>query len=78
MQGAPFRSGRELREQRLRAWLAPGTPNSPDRTALIDDFRKRSEGLPEKFEARTHESDWTMPYRLFVRPQAENCRWSSS
>lgn len=49
--------------------LAPGTPNSAERTALIDDFRKRSEGLQEKFEARTHKSDWTMPYRLF-RPAA--------
>jgi predicted peptidase len=49
--------------------LAPGAPNSPERTALIDDFRKRSEGLQDKFEARTHKSDWTMPYRLF-RPAA--------
>lgn len=45
--------------------LAPGTPSSPQRTALIDDFRKRSEGLQDKFEARSHKSDWTMPYRLF-------------
>ena len=49
--------------------LAPGTPNSAERTALIDDFRKRSEGLQAKFEAHTHKSDWTMPYRLF-RPAA--------
>ncbi len=49
--------------------LAPGAPNSPERTALIDEFRKRSEGLQDKFEARTHKSDWTMPYRLF-RPAA--------
>jgi len=33
--------------------------------ALIADFRKRSEGLQDKFEARTHKSDWTMPYRLY-------------
>ncbi len=46
--------------------LAPGTPNSPERTALIDDFKKRSEGLQDKFEARSHKS---MPYRLF-RPAA--------
>jgi predicted peptidase len=49
--------------------LAHGTPNSAERTALIDDFRKHSEGLQEKFEARVHKSDWTMPYRLF-RPAA--------
>jgi len=34
--------------------LAPGTPNSAERMALIADFRKRSEGLQDKFEARTH------------------------
>ena len=45
--------------------LAPGTPNSAERVALIADFRKRSEGLQDKFEARTHKSDWTMPYRLY-------------
>lgn len=45
--------------------LAPGAPNSPERTALIEDFKKRSEGLQDKFEARTYKSDWTMPYRLF-------------
>jgi len=36
--------------------------------ALIEAFRKRSEGLQNKFEARTHKSDWEMPYRLF-RPE---------
>lgn len=49
--------------------LAPGAPNSPERTALIDDFKKRSEGLQDKFEARTFKSNGTMPYRLF-RPAA--------
>ena len=49
--------------------LAPGTPMSPTRIALIDAFRKRSEGIENKFEARTHKSDWVMPYRLF-RPEA--------
>lgn len=49
--------------------LAPGAPDSPERTALIDAFRARSEGIADKFEARTHTSDWTMPYRLF-RPNA--------
>jgi predicted peptidase len=32
---------------------------------LIEAFKKRSEGLQDKFEARTHKSDWEMPYRLF-------------
>jgi predicted peptidase len=49
--------------------LASGAPNSAERTARIADFRKRSEGLQDKFEARTHKSDWTMPYRLY-RPAA--------
>src|SRR5262249_29191715 len=50
--------------------LAPGTPNSPERTALIDVFRKQSEGLDKKFEPNTLESAGsTMPYRLF-RPEA--------
>jgi predicted peptidase len=49
--------------------LAPGTPTSAERTALIEAFKKQSEGLEKKFEARTHKSDWVMPYRLF-RPQA--------
>src|ERR1700722_18235215 len=50
--------------------LAPGSPNSPERVALIDAFRKQSEGLEQKYEARTYKSDWTMPYRLF-RPDAK-------
>jgi|SRR3954468_768771 predicted peptidase len=49
--------------------LAPGSPTSPERISLIDAFKKRSEGLEKKFEARTLKRDWTMPYRLF-RPQA--------
>jgi len=49
--------------------LASGAPTSPERMALIEAFRKRSEGLQNKFEARTHKSDWEMPYRLF-RPEA--------
>lgn len=49
--------------------LARGAPNSPERVALVDAFRKNSEGLQNKFEARSHKSDWVMPYRLF-RPQA--------
>jgi predicted peptidase len=49
--------------------LAPGAPTSPARTALIDAFRRRSDGIDARFEARTHKSDWVMPYRLF-RPQA--------
>jgi predicted peptidase len=49
--------------------LAPGTPTSPERLALIETFKKESEGLEKKFEARIHKSDWEMPYRLF-RPEA--------
>jgi predicted peptidase len=49
--------------------LAPGVPTSPERIALIEAFKKQSEGLEKKFEARTHKSDWVMPYRLF-RPEA--------
>ena len=49
--------------------LAPGAPASPERTALIDAFRKQSEGLGTKFEAHKHKSDLVMPYRLF-RPEA--------
>ena len=49
--------------------LAPGAPDSPERLALINAFKAASEKIPERFEARTHKSDWTMPYRLF-RPNA--------
>jgi predicted peptidase len=49
--------------------LAAGAPMSPERIALIEAFKKQSEGLEKKFEPRTHKSDWEMPYRLF-RPQA--------
>lgn len=49
--------------------LAPGAPNSPERTARIEAFKKQSDGLEKKFEARTYKGDWAMPYRLF-RPQA--------
>ena len=49
--------------------LARGTPTSPERIALIDAFKRQSEGIEKKFEARAHKSDWAMPYRLF-RPEA--------
>ncbi len=42
---------------------------SPERIALIEGFKKQSEGLERKYEARTYKSDWVMPYRLF-RPTA--------
>src|SRR5262249_32171437 len=48
--------------------LAPGAPNSPERIALIDTFKTQSEGLQNKYEARTYKGDFTMPYRLF-RPE---------
>lgn len=49
--------------------LAPGTPMFAERLALIDAFKKQSEGLQDKYEVRTHKGEWTMPYRLF-RPQS--------
>lgn len=45
--------------------LAPGTPKSPERTALIGAFRSKAAGLDERFEKRSHRGSWTMPYRLF-------------
>jgi predicted peptidase len=48
--------------------LASGAPMSPERIALIDAFRKQSEGLEKKFEPSRHKGDWEMPYRLF-RPE---------
>jgi len=47
----------------------PSGPLSPERMALIEAFRKKSEGLEKRFEARQHKSGWTMPYRLF-RPES--------
>ncbi len=45
------------------------SPTSPERLALIEAFKKQSEGLENKFEPRTYKGDWVMPYRLF-RPEA--------
>jgi predicted peptidase len=45
--------------------LTPEPPRSPERIALIEAFKKRSEGLQYKFEAHTYNGDWVMPYRLF-------------
>jgi len=50
--------------------LAPGSPTSAERLALIDDFKKKSESLEKQYEARTYKSNWVMPYRLF-RPEAK-------
>lgn len=49
--------------------LAPGTPMSPERMALIDTFKEKSAGLEKSYEARVYKSDKNMPYRLF-RPAA--------
>jgi predicted peptidase len=49
--------------------LAPGLPTSPERMALIDAFKQKSEGVEKNFEARSYKGDWVMPYRLF-RPTA--------
>ena len=50
--------------------LASGAPTSQERLALIEAFKKRSEGLQDKFEAHTYKGDWVMPYRLF-RPATD-------
>jgi len=50
--------------------LAPGAPNSPERLALIETFKKQSDGLEKKFEPRSYKThSGGMPYRLF-RPDA--------
>ena len=49
--------------------LAPGAPMSPERMALINEFKEKSAGIEKTFEARIHKSDWAMPYRVF-RPAA--------
>src|SRR6202167_1733726 len=49
--------------------LAPGAPMSAQREALIEAFKEKSVGIPEKFEARTFKGDGDMPYRLF-KPEA--------
>lgn len=45
--------------------LAPGAPMSPERVALVETFKKQSEGLQNKYEPRVYKSGLTMPYRLF-------------
>lgn len=57
--------------------LAPGLPQSPQRIALIDAFKKQSEGLEKKYEARTLKGEWTMPYRLFRPGATGSCHWWS-
>ena len=49
--------------------LAPGAPMSAERLALIDAFKRQSDGLEKKYEARVPKGEWAMPYRLF-RPEA--------
>jgi predicted peptidase len=49
--------------------IAPGAPTAPERLALIDAFKRQSEGVETWFERHTHNSDVAMPYRLF-RPKA--------
>src|ERR1043165_7867025 len=49
--------------------LAPGLPTSPERLALIESFKQKSQGVDQQFEARTHKGDFVMPFRLF-RPDA--------
>ncbi|MBL0169532.1 MAG: dienelactone hydrolase family protein [Gemmatimonadaceae bacterium] len=45
--------------------LAPGTPMSPERMALIEAFKQHAADVDAGFEARTHTGAWAMPYRLF-------------
>ena len=49
--------------------LARGAPASPERMALVDALRQSVQSIDGTFEARSHKSDWVMPYRLF-RPAA--------
>ena len=49
--------------------LLHGSPMSSERLARIERFKTESEGLQNKFDARSFQSDWVMPYRLF-RPEA--------
>jgi len=49
--------------------LAPRAPNSPERLALVQEFRKQAEGIDQAFEARTYKGNLVTPYRLF-RPKA--------
>jgi hypothetical protein len=51
--------------------VAPGSPDSAERMALIEAFEKKTAGLAQRFEARVHKpiDGWSMPYRLF-RPEA--------
>jgi len=37
--------------------LSPGAPMSPERLAVIEAFKKNSDGLEKKFEARSYKSD---------------------
>ena len=58
-----------LLRKMIRQLLAPGTPTSPERMALIEAFNKKSDGVEANFEPRSYKSDFDMPYRLF-KPDA--------
>lgn len=62
-------AGEMPRQREATPPLAPGAPASPERMALIDAFKQKSDGIDKRFEARTHKSDAVMPYRLF-KPDA--------
>jgi len=66
--GAACLAARPLSVRSAEPKIAPGMATSPERIALIEAFKKKSEGFEKRFEARTHKSDWVMPYRLF-RPK---------
>src|SRR5271156_4793731 len=45
--------------------LAPRAPMAAQRKTLIEAFKEKPAGIPEKFEARTFKADGDIPYRLF-------------
>jgi predicted peptidase len=68
--GARRALGDVVRQGDATPSLAPGAPDSPERQALIDAFRTRSEGIEQQFEKHVHRgASGSMPYRLF-RPKA--------
>jgi hypothetical protein len=45
--------------------LAPGVPMSLERLALIEAFKKQSQGLQDRFEARTYKGELVMTETLW-------------
>jgi len=54
--------------------LAPGSPESPERRALIDALQRDAAHLDQQFEKRVYPGKtWSMPYRLF-RPSSSTAK----